>query len=71
MKELDHTPHTWEEVLDVALKNEKASHDLYDNLLLHTKVPLMRELLEKLRDQEALHVNMVEKMIADMHMGRG
>ena len=64
-------PKTPVEILQIALKKEQSSLRLYDNMLKEARVDFVRELLEKLRDEEFKHVQMVEKRISQLEMGRG
>ena len=42
-------------ILEAALKKEKEAYHFYDDLLQGTKVIIIQELLEKLRDEENKH----------------
>ena len=48
----------------VALAAEKKAYDFYDQALRHVTQPEVRKLFEELREEEAEHVAMVEKIIA-------
>lgn len=64
-------PRTPVEILKIALRKEEGSFKLYDSMLLETRVGFVRELLEKLRDEEARHIRLIRKMISKLEMGRG
>jgi rubrerythrin len=57
------------EILQAALKKEKAAYHFYDTLLNSTTVVFLQELLEKLRDEEHKHVLMIEKILSKMQSG--
>jgi len=59
------------EILQIALKKEESSFRLYDNMLQETKVGFVRELIERLREEESKHVRMIRQRIARLEMGRG
>jgi rubrerythrin len=61
---------TWENILHAALRKERAAYRFYDEILSTTKVRLLRQLLETLRGEEAKHIDMVQKKIAQMNLGR-
>jgi len=58
------------EILDVALKKEKQAYSFYKRLATQTKVEMVRELIEKLSDEEYKHRKLIEDMIARMNLGR-
>ena len=64
-------PKTPVDILQIALKKEESSLRLYDNMLKDARVDFVRELLEKLREEESKHVQMIEKRISQLEMGRG
>ncbi|OGV64187.1 MAG: hypothetical protein A2283_10190 [Lentisphaerae bacterium RIFOXYA12_FULL_48_11] len=59
------------DVLQIALRKEEASCRLYEGMLNDSKVSFVRELLEKLRDEEVRHVRMIRKKIVQLEAGRG
>lgn len=59
------------DVLQVALRKEEASCRMYEGMINDSKVGFVRELLEKLRDEEARHVRVIRKMIMRLEVGRG
>lgn len=50
----------------VALAAEKKAYDFYDQALRHVTQPDVKALFEELREEEAEHVAMVEKIIAKL-----
>jgi rubrerythrin len=58
-----------DEILRTALMKEKGARDFYEGLLLHCRVELVRQLVEKLRDEEAKHVRMIEAMMSQLRLG--
>lgn len=57
------------EILEVALKKEKDARLFYESILSRTRVGIVRETLEKLRDEEYKHIHMIEKLIAKIRLG--
>ena len=64
-------PKTPADILDTALRKEKSAYNFYDRMAMQTRVAMVRELLEKLREEEAKHVRMIEKKIAQLFLGKG
>jgi rubrerythrin len=58
-----------DEILDIALQKEKQAYNFYKRLATQTKVDMVRELIEKLCDEEYKHRKMIEEMIAQMSLG--
>ena len=71
MTETRKTQKTSIDVLQIALRKEEASCRLYEGMMNDSRVDFVRELLEKLRDEEARHVRMIKKMISRLEAGRG
>jgi rubrerythrin len=68
MKKLElRTP---EQILQAALAKEKEARDFYDEQATHCGVEFVRNLLEKLKDEESKHIRMVQAMIAKLNVGR-
>jgi len=61
---------TPDEILNTALARERESRAFYAGLAEHCRIEMVRELLEKLKDEENKHVKMVEDMLADLRLGR-
>jgi rubrerythrin len=60
---------TPDQILRKALEKEKQARDLYEDLAADCSVDFVRELLEKLRNEEAKHVRMVQDMIGRLAAG--
>lgn len=60
---------TANEILQTALMNEKRTRDFYAGLVLNCRVETVRQLLERLRDEEAKHVKMIETMLSRLRLG--
>jgi len=58
-----------DKILDIALRKEKQAYNFYKRLATRTKVDVVRELIEKLCDEEYKHRKMIEDMIARMQLG--
>jgi rubrerythrin len=63
-------PKTPDEILQLALSKEQSAHDFYDSMATQCHVEFVRELLERLRDEEGRHVRMVQDMITRLELGR-
>ena len=57
-------------ILETALKKEEEAYHFYDALLQDTKVVVIQELLEKLRDEESKHILMVKKILTKIKLGK-
>jgi rubrerythrin len=66
-KELLLTPN---QVLQVALGKEEEAHRFYDQLLKECQAGMVRELLERLKNEEYKHIRMVEEMITRLNRGK-
>ena len=58
-----------DEILQTALRKEKRARDFYEGLVFHCGVEMVRELVERLRDEEAKHVKMIETMLSRLRLG--
>ena len=61
---------TPDEILNVALVKERQSRQFYTGLAEQCQIEMVKELLEKLKDEENKHVKMVEDMLMDLRLGR-
>jgi len=61
---------TPDEILNAALVKERQSREFYARLADRCQIDMVRKLLEKLKDEEAKHVRMIEDMLADLRLGR-
>lgn len=57
------------QILEQALRKERASCDFYANLAADCKVVFLSELLIELKDEEAKHVKMIQAMITQLKTG--
>jgi len=57
---------SYEEILETALKKEKAAYRFYDNLLKNTKVRIFQEIFEELREEEAKHVEKIQNKLDEI-----
>jgi rubrerythrin len=60
---------TPDEILNAALAKERQSREFYARLAEQCQIEMVRELLEKLKDEENKHVKMVEDMLAALRLG--
>jgi rubrerythrin len=61
---------TPDEILRAALAKETQAHEFYSNLAAQCRVPVVRELAEKLMDEEFRHMRMIEEMMTRLALGR-
>jgi rubrerythrin len=61
---------TPDEILNAALAKERQARQFYAGLAEHCQIEMVRELLEKLKDEENKHVKMVEDMLTNLRLGR-
>ena len=61
---------TPDEILNAALAKERQARQFYGGLAEQCQIEMVRELLEKLKDEENKHVKMVEDMLMDLRLGR-
>lgn len=65
---MDNTP---EAILKVALAKEEVAFRFYSDLIVrHSKVQVVRDLLERLKDEEHQHIKLIESKIAQLASGR-
>ena len=61
---------TPDEILRAALGKELEARAFYSGLAERCQIETVKELLEKLKDEENKHVKMVEDMMASLRLGR-
>jgi rubrerythrin len=61
---------TPDEILNAALAKERQARQFYAGLAEQCQIEMVKELLEKLKDEENKHVKMIEEMLADLRLGR-
>jgi rubrerythrin len=62
---------TPDEVLNAALAKEHQSRQFYAGLAEQCKIDMVKQLIEKLKDEENKHVKMIEEMLSNLRLGRG
>jgi len=68
MKKLDLS--TPDQVLQAALAKEQEARDFYDEQAARCSIGFVRELLERLKDEESKHARLIQGMIAKLNAGR-
>lgn len=58
-----------EDILNVALEQEKKAHDFYTQVSAHCQIEFVRTLIEKLKDEEYKHIQLIEGMLAQLRSG--
>jgi len=58
------------EILRTALENEIQARDFYAQLASECSVDFVKELLQKLQDEESKHVYMIQEMIGRLESGK-
>ena len=61
---------TLNQILEVALGKEEEAHRFYDQLLGECRADTVRELLERLKNEEYKHIRMIEEMITRLNLGK-
>lgn len=56
-------------ILEAALCREKEAYQFYSGVLARCSLDAVRDLVEKLRDEEYRHVRMIEGMISNLNLG--
>jgi len=62
-------PTTPDAILQEALTREQEAHAFYASLVARCKVDFVKELLEKLEDEEAKHVDLIQELITKLNLG--
>lgn len=57
-------------IMEAALKKEEEAYHFYDSLLQDTRVVVVQELLEKLRDEESKHIHLIKQMLTKIKIGK-
>ena len=65
-----HGMNTPGEILNKALEKEMQARDFYGELALGCRVIFVRELLEKLQNEEDRHVRMIQQMLSRLASGK-
>lgn len=61
---------TPDQILRAALAKEQEAHQFYGDLLVHCQAHIVRELVERLKNEEYKHVRMVQEMISKLNLGK-
>jgi rubrerythrin len=61
---------TPDQILQEALRKETQARDFYAALAMNCSVRFVRDLLEKLENEESKHMSMIQKMIERLESGR-
>ncbi|HMA85851.1 MAG TPA: ferritin family protein [Desulfosalsimonadaceae bacterium] len=62
-------PKTPTEILEAALGRERQAYEFYSKLADNCRIEGIKELLEKLRDEEQKHIQMIDKMLTQVRLG--
>jgi rubrerythrin len=65
-----HDLSTPEGILHTALEKETQARDFYAGLAAHCSVDFVKQLLEKLEDEESKHMHLIQGMIERLNSGR-
>jgi len=57
---------SYEKILEMALKKEKAAYLFYENHAKKTKARVLQKIFEELRDEEAKHVNVLQRKLDEI-----
>jgi rubrerythrin len=63
-------PRTPDQILQEALRRENEAHDFYAGLATHCHIDFVKELLERLRDEESKHARWIQDMIIRLNSGK-
>jgi len=58
-----------DDILNAALVQEKKAHDFYTNMSARCQIDFVRELIEKLKDEEYRHIQLIEGMLVQLRQG--
>jgi rubrerythrin len=61
---------TVEQILNEALEREQEAHAFYSRLAAGCSVDCLRELLDKLKDEESKHISLIRKMQVRLEAGQ-
>ena len=56
-------------VLEAALAKERAAHRFYDSKAQTATLAVVRDLLLRLKDEEAKHIRLIEGLLAKLDLG--
>ncbi len=58
-----------DDILNAALVQEKKAHDFYTKMSARCQIDFVRELIEKLKDEEYKHIQLIEGMLVQLRLG--
>jgi len=61
---------TPDEILNAALAKEQQARQFYAGLVDQCQIDMVKQLIERLKDEENKHVKMIEEMLANLRLGR-
>jgi rubrerythrin len=67
---LHHQNVTVDQILHKALKKEKLARDFYAKLVADCSVDIVKELLERLQNEESKHMQMIQEMLGRLESGK-
>lgn len=59
-----------DEILDAALAKEHQARDFYTGLAARCRIEMVRDLLERLADEEYKHIRLIEDMQTRLRLGQ-
>jgi rubrerythrin len=62
-------PTTPEEILRETLRREEEAYHFYGHLAAGCQIVFIKELLERLKDEEYKHVEMIQRLITKLNLG--
>lgn len=61
---------TPDQILQEALRRENEARDFYGDMATRCRIDFVKELLEKLKNEESKHVRWVQDMITKLNRGK-
>ena len=58
-------------ILEAALEKEMEAHEFYGKLLAQHSSTSIRNVLEKLKDEEYKHIRLIRRMLGNLELGKG
>lgn len=58
-------------ILEAALEKEMEAHEFYGKLPAQRSSISIRNVLEKLRDEEYKHIRLIRRMLGNLELGKG
>lgn len=63
-------PTTPDEILQAALAREEEAHAFYAGLAGRCRIEAVRDLLERLKNEESRHIHLIRDLITKLNLGR-